>query len=220
MDDSDLAFLNTTFLYRPKRIEPWQTEAQCSWATPIGDLLAAGYSFLPVRYSDNGYLFRGMKTGTGYPMGQDHFGHFSSQNELSSVEKAMGIYFLTHELADAVSIAYNNSIGSNGFILLIKSSYFNDQLENRMAAVLGIGDGGMVFKYPFLSAPVPLTEIEFIVTDLDTGCISQLPVDIQHKILQVRGNTRTEFEANTWTLLDLLGVVPCVPVPSQTSPGN
>lgn len=214
----DLETLRATRLYRPGTNSPDFSFATGLWAKAIDRLLAAKYSFLPSRYTDNGYLFRGMQHGTAESINGFCFGHFDGDDELSRVERAMGVYFLTHEISDAVTVSRLFEYPRDACIIAVKAKVFNDCLDEYRAAVLGVGDGGIVFRYPFLTLPLAAVQIDclFVAPDFKYG--NKPPETPAGKIVSVAGSTRKELETALTQQCQRLGIAPATPVPSTLFP--
>ena len=165
----DLERLKATHLYQPSRSRPDPNFCTGRWSAAIDRLLAAGYSFHGCRFSDTGYLFRGMDSGLSTALASDRFGHFGGRHEMTMVEQAMGILFLTHEVSDLITVAgLRNPPSLDSGVLAIASAVFNRELDAGRAAVLAIGDGGIVFRYPFLSCELRGPDIAHILAPATT----------------------------------------------------
>lgn len=210
--------LCSTRLYRPGITNPDFSFSTRQWAKPIDHLLAAKYAFLPSRYFDEGYLFRGMQTGAKKCIAGQSFGHFDGDDELCMVEQAMAIYFLTHEISDAVSVSrlFENSI--DGCIIAIKAKIFNDYLDSRKAAVLGIGDGGIVFRYPFITSPLTVSEVAYLFVTPSFKGQNNIASPVTNRIIPVEGHTRKELENNLVHQFNRLGITPAYPIVSDIYP--
>ena len=78
----------------------------------------------------------------------------------------MNIYFITHELSDALTVSGLKHGNPEGGILVFPASLFNEALSKKTAAVLAIGDSGMVFRYPFITKKLLIHDLSrLIVTD-------------------------------------------------------
>lgn len=217
MDSSDQEFLETTSLYRPGRHKSLAGSAH-SWARPVRELLQHGYSFLPERYSNGGYLFRGMRSGARQAIVEQVFGHATGVEEMDCVERAMEVYFLTHEISDAISASalYNTNNNDNA-ILVIRSDYFNRQLQAYCAAVLAIGDAGVVFRYPFVTMPISMENVDFIIT---TTATINIPEKLQDKHIDLAGDSRRQLEHTLQVKFGQLNVSAATPVASNQYPVN
>lgn len=162
MQAGNFSSLEGSYLYAPAcRVVNPENVISC-WAPAITRLLAAGYSFLGNSYTEDGFLFRGMETGVMNAITNGSFGHFDGSREESGVERIMDICFFTREIRDALTVADMRN-NRNGCILVLSARHFNRALSERRAAVMAIGDSGMVFGYPFLADSVLLDEIDALV---------------------------------------------------------
>lgn len=210
--------LRSTQLYRPGVDNPDFSYSSGQWTTPIDRLLAARYSFLPFRYSNNGYLFRGMQTGAGNSITNNTFGYFAGDDELCLVEQSMNVFFLTQDISDAITVSRLFECPDDGCIIAIRAKFFNDCLENHSAAVLGIGDGGMVFRYPFITSFLVTNQIDYIFLSEKFRMENSLLPRLAEKIKCVTGNTRKELETCLGNEFRRLGIRPASPVPSTRYP--
>jgi hypothetical protein len=212
----DLEYLLTTQLYRPGRTEIGSRPAGCGWARPIEHLLAAGYTFLPGGYSRDGYLFRGMQSGLHAALAGTSCGWVNGTDEMCRVEQAMGVWFLTHEVSDAVTVSRLYEQPPDGGILAIRASLFDDCLERGEAAVLAVGDGGMVFRYPLLARPVATAEVACIFVSPAYGPAATTGRD--DRTITLAGKTRKELEQDLGRHMSARGLSPASPVRGLKSP--
>lgn len=208
----DLDYLRTTQLYRPGRRTPAVIRPSGGWAPAVTGLLAAGYSFLPCSFAD-GYLFRGMDSGLGAALAAGSFGWFDGADELAAVERAMGVYFLSSEPADAISVARLASHPADAAVLAIPADLFGRHLENGAAAVLAIGDGGLVFRYPLITAPVAAPEVSRLFVASDSA--ATVPAAWRERLVNLGTGTRRELENRLAAALHEYGMVPARPVPGK-----
>ncbi len=121
------------------------------WHHKINELLSKGYSFLPLIYDEGGILFRGMQSSILQSLLSDHFINFSSSNPHSALEKELDIYFVSHELSDALTVARIWEESNDSGLICFSTSYFREEHENKNAAVMAFSEPGFVFNYPFLT---------------------------------------------------------------------
>ncbi len=149
-----------------------------------------------------------MDDGLGVALARGRFGHFGGRHDMSAVEQAMGVLFVTHELSDVVTVAGLRQPQPDGGILVIPAAVFNRELDAGRAAVLAIGDGGIVFRYPFLSCALSSTDITHILAPsatLDT--LGPLPADWQTRLSGIdAGDTVADH-------LERLGLAAAQPLP-------
>lgn len=214
---SDFSSLEDTHLYAPARLAVDQAAFTSTWSPPITRLLVAGYSFLPTRYTEDGFLFRGMETGVSDAIAKGYLGHFNGSREECHVEQIMDVCFLTHEIRDALTVSDPGNHG-NGGILVLSAAYFNRAVMERSAAVMAIGDSGMVFRYPFLTGKIALADINaLVVTESLAEKIKAIRPAIKAQLLIF--NPETDNNENT--LLQLLsahGIVPAEILPGTIKP--
>ena len=142
-----------------------KVESSGFWDTAIEELLGRGNSFLPLRFSDDGYLFRGMRSGVGAALLNGFAGHFPDTHSMGSLETDLGICFISNELSDALSAAgFDRDVFDAG-IFAFTAGVFNDALERGRAGVLAFAEGGLVFKYPFLCQPPKMIQASHLLID-------------------------------------------------------
>jgi hypothetical protein len=201
----DLDYLRGTQLYRPAPGGP-RAGSAFGWAGPIRRLLAAGYAFLPGGYADGGYLFRGMQVDLDTALARGRFGHFQGEDEMAAVERAMGVYFLTSDPSDAVTVSRLPESPRWGGILAVPAALFNARREGGAAAVLGVGDGGLVFRYPLLTAPLDAADVACLF--LAPGCADPATPVWRDRIVRLSGSTRGELEDSLRLHMARRGIAP------------
>ncbi len=160
----ETAPLYETFLYRPQRKQFDKDLKSGVWHRKIDHLMAAGYGFKAEQFSSAAYLCRGMSNGFRHALEKGVFAHFNDNAQTNIAEQIMEIFFVTHQLSDAVSASkIHTGLGDNG-IILFNSNLFNLAIEEGAAAIMEIGDMGVIFRYPFLSTAIKLEQITAIFT--------------------------------------------------------
>ena len=190
--------------------------AGCGWDTPIEHLLAAGYSFIPGSYNRDGCLFRGIESGLRAALDGGYFDWFDGANKMSRVEQAMGVWFLTSEISDAMTVSRLHEQPTDGGVLAIPAALFHDCLNRGEAAVLAVGDGGMVFRYPLLTRPIATADAACIFTSpaFEPGVAD----DLEHRIVTLTGSTKSELEQELALHLTARRMSPASPVPVRSYP--
>lgn len=215
----NLDYLLQTQLYRPGKKNIETDFSSGYWSTSIDFLLAAGYSFFPCHYENEGYLFRGMQTGLGQSLTAGRFGYFDGDDEMCSVEQAMDICFLTNEISDAVTVSRLYDSSADAAILAIKASVFHSYLNDGKAAVLAIGDGGIVFRYPFLTNSLSEKDVTWIFTT-DKRVNRQSTAGLSDRIITLQGDNRKILEAELKALMQNLGIRQATPSRTDHYPGR
>lgn len=210
----DLDYLRGTQLYRPAP-GGCRTGSAGGWAGAIHDLLAAGYAFLPGGYGD-GYLFRGMQAGLDAALARGRFGRFHGEDEMAAVERAMGVYFLTSDPSDAVTVSRLTAGPRWGGILAVPATLFNERRERGAAAVLAVGDGGLVFRYPFLTDPIDAADVACLF--LAPGSeVPEAPA-WRARCVCLSGSTRRDLEDSLWRHMARRGITPASPAAGGPCP--
>ena len=182
----DISPLLDYFLYRPQYPNFDRQFNSGEWVEVIDHLMAAGYDFKSEQFNDDGYLFRGMGSGFLDALQEQKFGHCPSPSETNRAEQIMQIYFVTHELSDAITASCLYDMHQDNAVLVFKSSLFNQSLHQGEAAVLNVGDMGVIFRYPFLTQHLTLSDVEYIfVNEAIVETIKECLPAITHRIMSI-----------------------------------
>ena len=133
------------------------------WHPRIQRLLMQGHTFLPYDFSADGYLFRGVSQGLLASLLRGEFGYFDDDRSLPALEQELGVFFVSHALSDALTVARLLEQAHDGGVLIFRSELFRRESASRRAAVLGFAEGGLIFKYPFLVQPLRLSDIDYLL---------------------------------------------------------
>lgn len=204
---------NEGTLYRTRA----RAESKCGmdWHQQIRHLHSRGHAFAALRFSAAGYLFRGMSEGVEAALQKGRFEHFADNGSLAALERALGVYFLSHQIEDALSVARLPDGGNDRGVLVIPSRVFNDALEARRAAVLAYAEGGQVFHYPFLLEGIELSDIACLIVEKRCTPTCSVPV---YDYSSERA-TASDVRQDVATLLERLKLKGAVPQPSTLVPG-
>lgn len=206
-------------LYQPGTTRPDPNFSTGRWAEPIDRLLAARYPFHACRFSDEGYLFRGLAGGLASALRDGCFGDSGSTHRMSEVERIMGVYFVTTEFSDALTLAPLYDDPADAGILIFRSGVFNRRLDAYAAAVLAIGDSGVVFRYPFLAEPLTLSDIDYLLVSPATRAMLGPESDrLGDRLLVIPPGDRAGTERWIAACFRGHGVVPATPVPGGPYP--
>lgn len=198
----DYELLKATQLYQPSTNNPDLDFSTQKWHEAIDKLLAHHYSFLAETYTENSYVFRGMSSGLLNALQTERFSHFEGSNELCLVEQVMNVYFLTHELSDALTVArLFEKEANDAALLVIPSEVFIQAQEKAAAAMLAIGDFGFVFRYPFLASAIGLTDCAYIIHQRNTSLSKDLVSQHCDKLISVNELDRKNSEEEIKSLL-------------------
>ncbi len=129
------------------------------WGDTIDRLFGLDHSFLGYEYSTDDVLFRAMSTGFLQALEQGEFGLYEDAKPHSGLEGQLGVYFISHELSDALTIARLWENEDDAVLIIIPSNYFNHMNKECKAAVMAFSEPGFVFKYPFFIEPISLEHI-------------------------------------------------------------
>ncbi len=158
------AALTTAYAYntRPPHARS-KPSMRSGWHAKIDELLERDYCFLGCRYSDEGYLFRGIRRGLDAMLIAGQWQRCDDGYPLCQLERELDVYLVSHELSDALSVARLWEHPSDAAILVFPAALFNARWQRHEAAVLGFAEPGVVFRYPFLVQPLRMSDVAGIV---------------------------------------------------------
>jgi hypothetical protein len=133
------------------------------WDPEIVRLFGAGHNFLGYGYSEPGWLYRGASRGLNEILRTSELGHFDGEQAVARLERELGVYLVSQDFSDAYSVARFWENSRDGYIAVFESAVFNRELHAGRAAVLGFAEPGVVFKYPFLTRPLALAAIDYLI---------------------------------------------------------
>ena len=215
----DFSRLRSSYLYAPMNTAVDPAFSTAVWAPEIDRLLVAGYHFNNCQYSSKGYLYRGMCCGLSAAILNDNFARINNGNEINEVEAVMRVCFLSHEISDAISSSRIHENQPDSAILVFKSSIFNTEFQRRRAAVLAIGDFGMVFRYPFLTRPLMMCELEYIIiTPPSLNHFKVRSAALENKLICIDAKNRKAFETQLQQECSIRGIENARPVPCSDYP--
>lgn len=215
------------------------------WDPNIANLFNLGHNFLGFEYSDPGWLYRGGTSGLKDILRTGEMGYFDGEQPVIQLEQELEIYLISQDFSDAYSVARFWEGTRDSYIAVFKSSCFNRLLHSGRAAVLGFAEPGVVFKYPFLTRPLGVTDIDFLIVSpedherlraaqadqssgayrdmIDDGPLRENLVALETKIISPRiypetAKHRGVFEKALTTLIESRGIESAVALPSQLFP--
>ncbi|MCG3202268.1 MAG: hypothetical protein NFCOHLIN_02149 [Gammaproteobacteria bacterium] len=165
--ERDDSALNTAYAYNTRPCLP-RGEARSGWHGKIDELLRLDHSFLGYRYSDSGVLFRGLPRGLTANLRAGRWLPSVEAGPLGSLERQLGVYLLSHDLSDALTVARIWASLEDAAVMIFPAAEFNRRWGSATAAMLGFAEPGVVFKYPFLVEPLPMHAVDSIV--VSTRC--------------------------------------------------
>jgi hypothetical protein len=137
------------------------------WADAINRMIDQRYAFLAMEYENNGYLFRGMSSGLLNALLKNKFWHYSGEERGAHLERELDVLFLSQDFSDALTVSKLWEQKSDACIIVFKSEIFNLALNEKKAAMMATAEPGVVFKYPFLSQPLTLDDIEYLIVSTE-----------------------------------------------------
>lgn len=132
------------------------------WDAAIVRALETGHRFLPLAYGAGGALFRGACSGLQAALAEGTLGHYEDRSYHGDLERGLGMYLVSQDMSDAVSASRLWEM-PDGYIAVFDSGYFNGELEAGRAAVMGFAEAGVVFRYPLLTRPLPLSRLQWLI---------------------------------------------------------
>jgi hypothetical protein len=133
------------------------------WSGPINRMIDQRYAFLALQYESDGYLFRGMSCGLFNALLEKQFWHYAADDRGGNFEKDLDVLFVSQDFSDAYTIAKMWEQKNDACIIVFKSEVFNNALIEKKAAMLATAEPGVVFKYPFLSKPLMIEKVDYLI---------------------------------------------------------
>lgn len=133
------------------------------WADTINRMIEQRYAFLALKYESNGYLFRGMSSGLFNALLENQFWHYSGDESGSHFEQELDVLLVSQDFSDALTVSKLWEQKEDACILVFRSEMFNQALAEKKAAMMATAEPGVVFKYPFLTQPLILDDIEYLI---------------------------------------------------------
>lgn len=155
--------LNTAYAYNTRRQINRAPVVASGWDSRIDELLARDFAFLPYRYSEEGFLFRGVGCAWKETLRAGRWQLSSGAGPLAALERDLGVYLFSHELSDALLVARLWEPSRDAAVLVFPATEFHARWRRGAAAVLGFAEPGVVFKYPFMVEPLPLAALTLAV---------------------------------------------------------
>lgn len=84
---------------------------------------------------------------------------------MGSLERRLGVFFVSNALSDALSIAGFERGDADAGIVVFPAAVFNEALRQGHAGVLAYAEGGLVFRYPFLTQAPRLENSAYLLLD-------------------------------------------------------
>lgn len=150
------------------------------WTATINRLLEQRFAFLPQQYEENAYLFRGMSCGLLRALLDNYFWHFNESLSVSCFEQELDILCVSQDFSDSYTFSRLWGHNPDACIVITRADIFNKELRARKAAILGMAEPGVVFRYPFFTRPLTLQEIELVIVSplllaaIKTGCLHEI----------------------------------------------
>lgn len=207
MHGHDDSARNTAYAYntRPGRA---RGEVRSGWHGKIDELLCLDHTFLGFRYGDSGVLFRGLPRGLMANLRAGRWLPSEDPGPLGSLERQLGVYLLSHDLSDALTVARLWESREDAAVMIFSAAEFNRRWASATAAMMGFAEPGVVFKYPFLVEALPMDAVDSIVVPTRCGGVSDPRVVRPPAAI---GPGRGDMERWMLELLDSRGLCPAHP---------
>jgi hypothetical protein len=137
------------------------------WHAAIAQLIVRDFAFLPLTYATPGYLFRGIDHGLTEAVHSGAFGLNVSMHPLAALERDTAVVFVSQDCSDALAVTRLWENPDEAAILVIPAALFANRHAAGAAAVLAFADPGVVFRYPFFSQPLVLSDVAQIIIHPD-----------------------------------------------------
>ncbi len=133
------------------------------WTDAINRMVDQRYAFLAMQYKSSGYLFRGMSSGFFEALLEGEFWNYSGRECDDNFEQELDILLVTQDFSDAFTVSKLWESRLDACIIIFKSDVFNQALYDKKAAIMATAEPGVVFKYPFLTQPLSLNDIDYLI---------------------------------------------------------
>jgi hypothetical protein len=134
------------------------------WAEPIQRMLAAGYSFVPEKMDDTGFVYRAINKGLFEGLVTGKFlSQFSKSpsTQRDRSEKELGIFYVSHYLREAAHFLNGERFPLDSGILVMTGSRFNQETHNGRAAIHKNVDG--LYRFPFFTLAPDSKNIPYVI---------------------------------------------------------
>jgi hypothetical protein len=143
------------------------TSIDHGWADPINRMLDQRYAFLALQYEGGGYLYRGMSAGLFGTLLNGKIWHYSDSDKATQFEKDLDVILFSQDFSDALTVSKLWEQLADACIIIFRSEIFNQALAAKKAAMLATAEPGVVFKYPFLTYPLNITDIDCLIVSIE-----------------------------------------------------
>lgn len=160
----ELEKLAATHLFAPMRTRPAEQIDTLGWQLPIARMLEAGYAFDSSAFTVDGCVFRGLPSGflpDSQLMRSGLVPDCDSGRHCALFEQVFAVQFFSYAISDALAVCgqFDAETDDGKALLVFEASLFNEANQRGEAASLLIGDSGHIFRYPFLTRPLELSDL-------------------------------------------------------------
>lgn len=186
------------------------------WHPAIARLVARDHAFLPLVYDTPGCLFRGLDSGAAALLRSGRTALSDGAHALNALERELGVVLVSADVSDALSVARLWEHDGDACVLAFDAAYFAAEARAGRAAVLGFAEPGVVFRYPCLARPLPLSAVRLVcvsatVAPIDGEAIARVPAGC---------NSRERCTAFLTGALGERGLTAAVAARAPTVPGR
>lgn len=213
---------NRTTIYPNRQQRRAESVPDPQWASPVQQLLKNNYAFLPLTYTAPGYLFRGVSN-LPEVISTAVLDLEPGDHALARLERELGVVMMSADVSDALAVSRVWTDEPGRAVVVLKADAFADYYKRRAAAVLGFADPGVVFRYPFMLGPLPLSVVQALVVHGNAHRLTEtLLKEIPHppQLLGCTGAepTRQSFEQALTALLEAENLIPAQSKPAADYP--
>ena len=193
-----------------------ETHVRSGWHPRIDRLLSRHHRFLNLRYSEPGYLFRGVTHGLHDTFSTGYWTHCQSDRTLSQLECDLDVFLLSQDPSDALAEARLWENVADAAIYVFPSKLFNEAYARCEAAMLAFAEPGVVFKYPFLVEPAACADMTLVIRGSTASSPARNMLSVPAQALTSRAAT----EKAVRELLQDYGINPAIAVAAEGCPGG
>ena len=161
-------------------------------------------------------LFRGINGGLDAELSRGYWSLSADHSPQGALERELGVYLLSHELSDALTIARFWEDRPDAALYVFASEQYWHRAQQRKAAMLAFAEPGVVFKYPFLAEPLPVANIEAIIVSTTSKFAHDIYKNIWRLPPGVTG--RADIETAVLKLLNARNWIPATPIRADHYP--
>ncbi len=149
----------------------YRSELRTEWADQIKSLLLKDFPFLELDFSENGYLFRAIRSGLRDGLSRGSFSYLNDGGVAAGWQEKHLVYFVSEDPNDALDVAeFQNGFPDNA-VVIFPSKLFHDEMNAGRAAIMtthGLSGTLTGIKWPLMTNPVTIQDSAFIIVTPET----------------------------------------------------